>query len=328
MPTNLPPDYFEVEKRFRAAASVSEKIALLEEMMSLVPKHKGTDHLRADLRRKLSRLKTSPQGKKGAGRRAVSFYVHKEGAGQVAVIGPTNVGKSALVAALTHAEPEVSSVPYTTWQPLPGMMLCENIQVQLVDTPPIDRSFIEPELLNLIRRVDLVFLVVDLQFDPLDQFEEAIDLLIENRIVPLNLADRYPHEGRTAILPFVIVANKDDDFTIDENFHIFCDLLEQAWLIVPVSAITGRGLDRLRQLTLEQLNVIRVYTRAPGREPDLTRPFVLKSGDTVETLAGRIHKDFINNLKTVRIWGKSVYDGQLVQKDYVLQDGDIVELHL
>ena len=164
--------------------------------------------------------------------------------------------------------------------------------------------------------------------DPIDQFEEAIDLLIENRIVPMNLADRYPYEERTACLPFVIVANKDDDVTIDDNFQIFCELLEQAWLIVPVSARTGRGLDRLKQLTLEQLNVIRVYTRAPGREPDLTRPFVLKSGDTVETLAGKIHKDFIHNLKTVRIWGDSVYDGQLVQKEYILQDGDIVELRL
>ena len=328
MPTNLPPDYFNVEKRFREATSAADKIALLEEMMSIVPKHKGTDHLRADLRRKLSKLKTSPQAKKGLSRRAASFSIHKEGAGQIAVIGPTNVGKSALVAALTNAEPEVSATPYTTWQPSPGMMQVDNIQVQLLDTPPLDRSYIEPELMNLIRRADLVFLVVDLQSDPLGQLDDTIHLLAEHRIAPLNLQEDYPAEDRIIFKPFIILANKNDDSSTDENFEIFCALVEQGWQILTVSARTGRNFDVLKQIVLDQLQIVRVYTRAPGREPDFSRPFALKKGSTIEDLSGRIHHDFLHNLKTARVWGNCVYDGQLVQRDYILMDGDVVELNI
>jgi len=328
MPTNLPPDYFTVEKRFRAADTIAEKISLLEEMMSLVPKHKGTDHLRADLRRKLSKLKTSPQGKKGISRRTAAFNIHREGAGQIAVIGPTNAGKSALVAALTHATPQVSPAPYTTWQPMPGMMQIEDFQVQLVDTPPLDRDFIEPELMSLIRRADLVMLVVDLQADPLDQLEDTVHLLTEQRIVPLNLKPDHPPMERTSVIPFIVLVNKNDDVATDEDFEIFCALVEQGWQILPVSALSGRNFDKLRKFVFEILDIIRVYTRAPGREPDFFRPFVLKKGGTIEDLSAQIHHDFVNNLKTARVWGKSVFDGQLVQRDYILSDGDIVELNI
>ena len=328
MPTNLPPDYFTVEKRFREADTIAEKITLLEEMMSLVPKHKGTDHLRADLRRKLSRLKTSPQGKKGVSRRSATFNIHKEGAGQIAVVGPTNVGKSALVAALTHADPEVSPAPYTTWQPAPGMMQIDNFQVQLVDTPPLDRDFIEPELMSLIRRADLLFLVVDVQADPLDQLEDTVHILTEHHIVPLNMKpEEFPTE-RITFLPIIVLVNKNDDAATDEDFEIFCALVEQGWQILPVSVLSGRNFDKLRKLVYENLDIIRVYTRARGREPDFSRPFVLKKGGTIEDLSAKIHHDFVNNLKTARVWGKSVFDGQLVQRDYILSEGDIVELNI
>ena len=153
MPTNLPPDYFEVEKQYRAAKTPEEKIACLEEMLSIVPKHKGTDHLVGDLRRRLAKLRTAPRSKKGSGRRS-AFHIDKEGAGQVAVVGAVNVGKSALVAALTHATPQVSAGPFTTWTPTPGMMPVEDIQIQLIDTPPLNADYVEPELYNLIRHVD------------------------------------------------------------------------------------------------------------------------------------------------------------------------------
>ena len=163
MPANLPPDYFDAEKRFRAAKTTKEKIARLEEMLTIMPKHKGTDKLRADLRRRISKLKDVSQSKKGGAKRDSAFYIEKEGAAQVVVTGPTNTGKSALVAALTNATPEVAPYPNTTWKPTPGMMPVKNIQIQLIDTPPIDRDYIEPELIDLIRRADLILLVVDLQ---------------------------------------------------------------------------------------------------------------------------------------------------------------------
>ena len=152
MPTNLPPEYYEAEERFRAATTPAEKAERLEELLSTIPKHKGTDHLRADLRRKLSRLKSEAQSKKGATRQVSPYHIDREGAGQVVIAGPPNTGKSALVNALTNATPEVALHPYSTWTPTPGMTLVDNVQIQLIDTPPLSEEYVEPELLNLIRR--------------------------------------------------------------------------------------------------------------------------------------------------------------------------------
>jgi ribosome-interacting GTPase 1 len=329
LPTNLPPEYFEADKRYRAAKSPTEKIVCLEELISTIPKHKGTDKLRADLRRRLSKLKSSAQTKKGASKRDSAFQIDKEGAGLVAVVGPANVGKSALIASLTNATPEVANFPHTTWQPTPGMMPIENIQVQLVDTPPLDRNFVEPELFDLIKRSDLILLMVDLRTDPLQQLEETIALLQEQRIVPRHRQDRYPKRRRLTVIPFLVLVNKYDDETADEDFEIFCELLEDDdWPLLPVSATTGRNLERLKQMVFERLEIIRVYSRAPGKEPDFTAPFILKKGDTVVEFAGKVHQDFVKQLKSARIWGEGVYEGQMVRRDHVLHDGDVVELHI
>ena len=327
MPTNLPPEYFEAEKRYRAAASPADKIGCLEELIGTIPKHKGTDKLRADLRRRLSKLKSATQTKKSLGRQDSVYRIDREGAGQVVVVGPPNVGKSALVAALTNATPEVADFPFTTWTPTPGMMRLENIQFQLIDTPPLNRDYIEPELLDLIRRADLVLLVVDLQTDPIQQLEETVALLVEHRIVPRHLEDRYPQQPGLTFIPFLVLANKSDDEGSDEDFEIFCELLEDDWPLLPLSAVTGRNLELLRQTVFERLEVIRIYSKAPGKEPDLTAPFVMKKGGTVGDFAGKIHKDFVDSLKLARIWGEDVYDGQPVGRDHVLHDGDVVELH-
>ena len=333
MPTNLPPEAIEAERRYRAAQSVAEKITTLEEFLSTIPKHKGTDKLRANLRRRLSKLKASSQVRKGVSTRDSAFRINKEGAGQVVLVGPTNVGKSALVAALTNATPQVAPSPYTTWAPTPGMMPVEDIQVQLIDTPPLDREYVEPELMNLIRRSDLVLLVVDLQTDPLQQLEDTIALLEEYRIVPRRLQDRYADRPRLTFIPLFVLANKNDDETFDENFEIFCELLkensETDCPLLPVSATTGRNLERLKQVVFEQLEIIRVYSKAPGKEPDLDAPFVLKKGSTVAEFAGKVHQDFYENLKSARVWGSAtLYDGQMVRRDHVLQDGDVVELRI
>lgn len=328
MPTNLPPEYFEVEKRFRAAKSPAEKVALLEELISTVPKHKGTDHLRADLRRRLSQLRAEARSKKGASRRESVFRIEKEGAGQVVVVGPANVGKSALVAALTNATPEVADYPYTTWEPTPGMMPVEDIQIQLVDTPPLDRDYVEPELLDLIRRSDLILLVVDLQTDPLGQVEETLAILRENRIVPNHWKERYDDGERVTFKPFLILANKADDEQSDELFELFCQLLEEELPCVPVSAVTERNLEQLKKAVFEHLGIIRVYAKPPGKDPDFSAPFVLKKGSTVQELAGMVHKDFLEKLTAARVWGSAEFDGQMVQRDYVLHDRDIVELRI
>ena len=328
MPTNLPPEYFEVEKRYRAAESIREKIDCLEELLSTIPKHKGTDKLRADLRRRLSKLKDASGARKGVSRHESLFHIDKEGAGQVAVVGPANVGKSALVATLTNASPEVADYPFTTWTPTPGMMLVENVQIQLIDTPPLDRDYVEPDLLDLIRRSDLILLVVDLQTYPIQQLEDTIAFLEEHRIAPRRLQDRYSEGRRMTFVPLLVLVNKDDDELWDEDFEVLCELLEDDWPLLAVSATTGRNLERLKQAVFERLEIMRVYSRPPGKEPDFSAPFVLKRGSTVEDFAGAVHQDFLVNLKTARIWGTGVYDGQMVGRDHVLYDGDVVELRI
>jgi ribosome-interacting GTPase 1 len=328
MPLNLPPEALDAEKRYREAKSVEEKIARLEEFLGTIPKHKGTDKLRADLRRKLSKLKDASQTRKGLSRQVSAFHIDKEGAGQVVLVGPANVGKSALLAALTNAAPEVAEAPFTTWRPTPGMMPIENVQVQLIDTPSLNKGFVEPELLNLIRRADLILLVVNVQTDPVQQLDEAIDILRENRIVPGCLADQYAEQRGVTFKPLLVLANKTDDESIDEVFDIFCELLEGDWALLPVSATTGRYFERLKQVVFERLEIVRVYSKPPGKEPDFSAPFVMKRGGTVEEFAGKVHQDFLANLKSARVWGSAAYDGQMVGRDHVLEDGDVVELRI
>jgi ribosome-interacting GTPase 1 len=328
MPTNLPPEYYKVEERYRAAESDSEKATYLEEMLSTIPKHKGTDKLRADLRRKLSKLKAAAQAKKKVGKHASAFAIDREGAGQVVVIGYANVGKSALVAALTNAEPEVADFPFTTWKPSPGMMPIDNIQVQLIDTPPLNRDFVEPELMDMIRRSDLILLMVDLQAEPITQLERSLSLLEEHRIVPAHRIDEYSEEVRLTFIPMLILVNKTDDESLDEDYEVFKELFGEGWSMLPFSVKNLRNVERLKKLVYDRLDVIRVYSKAPGKEPDLAAPFVLEKGETVEGFARKVHLDFYENLKAARIWGKGVYDGQMVGRDHVLHDGDVVELRI
>jgi ribosome-interacting GTPase 1 len=328
MPTNLPPEYFEAEKRYRAAQSTADKTARLEELLGTIPKHKGTDKLRAAYRRRLSKLKSAAQVGKKPARQESIYNIDREGAGQVVLVGPPNAGKSALLAALTNATPEVSEAPFSTWEPTPGMMPLENIQIQLIDTPPLNREYLEPALLDLIRRADLVLLVVDLLTDPLDQLDEAIALLQEHRIVPQRPATMVTDERGVTTVPLLVVVNKDDDEEADEVLDIFLELLEDDWPLSAVSATTPRNLDGLKQAVFDMLEIIRVYSKPPGRKPDLDTPFVLARGSTVEDLAGKVHKDFLEGLKAARVWGSATHDGLMVGRDHVLADGDIVELRV
>ena len=328
MPTNLPPEYFAVDKRYRAAQTVAEKIVCLEELIGTIPKHKGTDKLRADLRRRLSKLKASSQTRKGTSKRESVFSIDKEGAGQVVVIGPSNVGKSSLVAALTNAVPEASTTPFTTWTPTPGMMSVENIQIQLIDTPSLDRSFVESELMDLIRRSDVILLMVDLKADPIQQLEDTIAFLQEHRISPSHHADHDSEQSRIKFVPLIVLVNKNDDEKSDEDFEIFRELLEDEWPLISISAVSGRNLPRMKQAVYDQLNIIRVYSKAPGKNPDFGAPFVLPEGSTVEEFARQLHHDFYDKMKMARVWGSSAFEGQKVSRDYVLHEGDVIELRI
>jgi len=326
MPTNVPPQYREVEARFRAAESTEEKIALLEEMIRILPKHKGTDRLHGDLKAKLAKLRKEPGKKSGAS--GPSHLIPREGAGQVALVGPPNGGKSSLVAVLTHATPRIAEYPFTTREPVPGMMAHEDVGIQLLDLPPLSREHVEPWVFDCIRRADLVWLVAD-DASALDGVSLCLELCAPKHLglePPGSPAREDAPPGWMAKKTLLVATGRDRPGSA-ENAAILRELLEVPWPLFHVSAVTGEGLDALRAGTFEALDVVRVYTKEPGKPPDRERPFTLDRGATVEKLAEAIHKDLLRTFKFARIWGSGAFDGQEVQRDHVLRDGDVVELH-
>lgn len=327
MPANLPPHYFEAERRYREAGNPQGKIEALEEMLMIMPKHKGTDKLRADLRRKISKIKTQAQKKKGSSRRETAYSVDREGAGQVLLVGPPNSGKSSLVDKLTNANPEVADFPHATWKPTPGMVPFENIQFQLVDTPPITREYMDPWMGDLIRRCDLLVILLDLHKDPLTQFEDTFFVLQGLRVFPDGFAVPKDLKKPPVVKKMMVLVNKVDSVTDEEDYEIFLALWDTKLPCLDISTRTGRNVKRFVEMIYQRSGIIRVFTKTAGKKPDFTQPFVIPKESTLKELAGKIHKDFVRNLKFARIWGGSVFDGQMVQRDYVLQDGDVVEIH-
>jgi len=326
MPANLPPQYFEAEKRFRLAKSPEEKIAVLEEMLAIMPKHKGTDHLRAELRTRIAKLNQLAAKKSGV--RRASMAIEKEGAAQVAVIGLPNAGKSQLVASITNASPTVAEYPFTTHSATPGMMEFENIQIQLIDTPPLAPQSIEWWLRHMLVRADALLVVVDLSGAPLSQLEDIAVQLGEMRIG----LGKKKTEGEPDIILYqkkgLIIGNKLDLNNASQNYIALKNKYKDQLPFIAISAKKGTGLEELKLAIYQMLNIIRVYTKAPGQKPDFTDPIVLDRGSTLENAAAAVHKDFIHKLKYARIWGSGKHDGLMVKRDHVLQDGDVIELHL
>ncbi|MEE8354051.1 MAG: GTPase [Dehalococcoidales bacterium] len=329
MPANLTPMYYEAEKRFRAAKTVPEKIAAIEEMLAVMPKHKGTDHLKGDLRRRIAKLSQST-GRKSATQRA-SMVVDKEGAAQLAVIGVPNAGKSQLVAAVTNAAPTVAEYPFTSHAITPGMMEFENIQIQLLDTPPLASGAVPFWMPHTLRRADALLIVVDAADSPLDQLVD-ISLQLEEMLVAVGPP---PADGdddpRAVRVKAMIVANKADLVDDAELRRTEAALAAERGGGIPVLAISARsgaGLEDLRLAVYRLLDIIRVYTKTPGQKADMTDPIVLDRGSTLEEAAQQVHKDFRARMKFGRVWGSGKHDGIMVKRDHVLEDGDIVELHM
>lgn len=324
MPANLTPDYLAAEKNYRMAKTPLEKIACLEEMLAVMPKHKGTDHLRADLRTKIAKL-TQSLDKKTATQRA-TMMIERAGAAQVAVIGLPNCGKSQIVASLTKATPNVAAYPYTTQAAIPGMMHYENVQIQLIDTPPLGEQPPEWWLLNIIRRADALMVVVDLIDSPVAQLESLTAKLEEKRIFLGKMPEAVDEDSPANYKKTLVVGNKSDLDTGGEGFRALQEYCGERLPVMAISAVS-QALDKLKLAVFRMLEIMRIYTKTPGGKPDMTDPIILDIGSTLEAAATAVHKDFARKMKYARIWGSGKFDGVMASRDHVLQDGDIIELH-
>ncbi len=329
MPANLTPDYKAAELRYRQAASRDEKLEALREMIALLPKHKGTEKLQGDLRKRVAKLEEEGEHARAGGHHADPGHVKREGAGQWVMIGEPNAGKSSLLAALTHAHPEIADWPFTTRAPHPGMMPVEDVQVQLVDTPAVAAGRTESYMPNLVRGADGVLVVLDVTADDGDAAARALLALLEHARVWPSARPLPPDPSPLLVRrPVLVAANKADE----DGDGTFAALAREAigadLPFFPVSARRGDGLDALRAAMWRALDRVRVFTKEPGHEPDRGRPFVLPRGATVHELAVLVHHQLADRLKFARIWGGHArFDGQQVDRHHVLADGEVVELH-
>jgi len=329
MPANLPPQYFETEKKLKTAKTPEERISILEELLAIVPKHKGTEKLQALLKTKIAKLKSTAQKKPTIAKHGAIFSIDKAGAGQIILVGLPNAGKSMLVKSLTNANPEIGDYPFTTRIPSPAMMPFENIQIQLIDTPPITADYMEYWHAELVKGADGVLVILDISSpNPASDLETLLIKLREKRIELIPDSHPIPEEAPFFYKRALIVANKDDAVASEANLATVKKILAAEFEFIPVSASRGDGLETLRRKIFSLLNVIRVYSKIPGKKADLKDPFTLKIGSSVMSLAKAVHKDFSQKLKYARIWSKNKYQGQKVNRDHILEDEDIIELHI
>jgi hypothetical protein len=328
MPANLTPQYLDAELKFKQAKTTPEKIKALEVMMAVIPKHKGTERLRGQLKSRMAKLKEELQRRPAVAKAEQAYNVKKEGAAQVVLLGLPNSGKSTLLSRITHASSEVADYPFTTQQPIPGMMKFENLQIQLVDTPPIQSDHIESGFPNLIRNAEGLLLLVDLTEDPIFQVEVLLEELSEMRIKAAGKGPTLSPDVGWVSLRALLVGNKCEVKNAMEAYRRFESRFRDTFPILPVSARGGMNLDELRKEIYQILNILRVYTKTPGKEPDLTEPVILKKGSTVEDVALSVHKDFVAKLRYAKVWGSGKFDGQMVKRDYLVHEGDVIELHI
>lgn len=331
MAANLTPQYLEAEARYRAARTPAEKLAALEEMWRELPKHKSSEKIQAELKKKLSAARKALQeGNKRGATRTDPFSIAKNGAGQVALLGAPNVGKSSIVGGLTKAQVKIADYPFSTPVPVPGMVPYEDIQIQLIDTPPVTPEHVPPGFPGLWRSADALVIVVDASGESfLDDLDTCLRHLAERRIELVDGPRERP-EGpeRPLKVPGFVLANKMDAEGANTNLALLSEFYGQRLRIEPLSTRDPGALARVPELLFRLLRVVRVYAKPPGRKPDLEEPFILPTGGDVHELARRVYRGFEQKVRAARLWGHGVADGQNVHLTHVLHDKDIVELHV
>jgi uncharacterized protein len=328
MAVNLPPHYHDADARYKKAKTAEEKLAALREMWVILPKHKASEKVQMDLKSKISELTDQIEQEKLGPKKAApgSFKIPRQGAGQVVFLGPPNAGKSTLLAKLTKATPTIAPYPFTTREPIPGMMDYDDVRVQLIDLPPITADAYEHFITDMTRSASAAVLFLDLADD--DGVAATQATLDRLRLARRLLVTERPIEDDPTIytLPTLLVGTKIDDDAADIRLEMAAGAF--AYPMHLISAERGDGLDALRAAIFQSLNVMRIYTKQPGKPADKSSPFTCPVGSSVSEFAGHVHNDFEDNLKSAKVWGSAAFDGQTVGRDHILREGDIVELHL
>lgn len=330
MAVNLTPQYHEAEAEYKKAKTAEERLECLKKMWTLVPKHKASEKLQSELKTKISETKKEiEQERRSPKKGGVSYKVPRQGAGQVLLVGGPNAGKSRILTRLTRATPEVAAYPFTTREPHAGMMDWEDVRVQLIDTPPITADYLESYLSSMVRSADLCVLVVDLADDDgVFAADAVIKRLEEVKTVLTGDPPADPDDPTIEYVKTILAANKMAAEGAAERLEVLREMVGARFPFVTLDAESAAGLEDLRNAIYQALNVIRVYSKRPGKPADLDAPFTCPAGSTVGQMAELVHRDFAEKLKSARIWGTGVFDGQTVTRDHVLHDRDVVELHV
>lgn len=331
MPANLTPDYKAAEQAFRRSTEPEDRLHWLNEMMRTIPKHKGTEHLRADIKTRIKDLTDQiARSKKGGARGGPPTVFRPEGAAQVVLIGPPNSGKSALHTTLTGSHSASEPYPFATQYPVPGMMPYEDVAFQLIDVPSISPKHPIRWVANTVQPADAALLVVDLSVAGcLQQVLDVQEFLASRKV---HLTDWKTNEDTDELfalrLPTAIVVAKVDLLDdLDEQIDAFCELTGLCFPILRTSVLTGEGLDTIGPFLFQHLQIVRVYTKVPGKPPDMTRPYTVRAGATIADVAALVHRDMAAGLRYARLWGGGNFEGRHVGRDHEVMDGDIVELH-
>ena len=330
MAANLTPQYRQAEAEFRRAGTPEEELRCLEQMLREMPNHKGTDKLQAELKQKISKARQDvAQAKQAGARKGPAHKIPRQGAGRAVIIGGPNAGKSSLLKSLTRATPEVAPYPFTTREPQVGMMPWEDVMVQLVDTPPITHDVLDAGLLALIRGCEVVLLLVDLAAD--DGPEQLHDVLHRLNATKTRLARESYLDEQDIGLSFtqtLLVFNKIDLPEAGERIALLNELGRLDLPEIRISAEQGLGLEGLRRAVYQALDVVRVYTKLPTKKDADDAPFTLRRGGTLFDVAALVHRDLAANFKYARVWGSHAIGGAILKGDYIVQDGDVVEIHV